>query len=202
MLNEIIKELEKNNGCNLDVNYNIKKLNDGYMVSLANYETIINLKNGLNDLITQKNIYDAIIEKQVIINNLRTFTNNRKKSFYIGLWINEGLLYIDISINLKKYQDAYSLGIKNNQFSIYDLKNDKSIELKKDVYIVYYFDKSKNDIKYMYECLSIEQLKKCINISRSELYNCLCNSVDEITTQKLYKNYAIIKDTEFYRELY
>lgn len=199
-LKNIINELKNKNGCN--VNYKsleLQNIKSGYMISLANYETIININN-LDDIKTQKIIYKSILEKKLIIEDLRQ--DNRKNIFVIGLWINNNKLYIDISINMNSKKDAIKLGIKQNQYAIYDIKNDCDIELKKDVFIIYKYNQLKNDFVYLKECITRDDVYSFLKISKKGLYNCLVNSIDNFNKSKLYLNkYCIVKDEAFYRDL-
>lgn len=199
-LNNIINELKLNNGCNIDVSLNVKKLHDGYMVSINGHEKIIDLNNGLNDYITQKNIFDAITEKKQAIKQLKEL--NHKSAFYIGLWLNDKKLYIDISINILSKYKAIAQGVKNLQYAIYDLKNGCDIELKKDVYIIYKYDVKKNDFIYLKECINPTDAIDYLKISKNHFYNIMQKTIDNFNISNLYLNkYAIIKEDAFIRDL-
>ena len=199
-LKNIINEIKISNGCNINYkNLDILKIKSGFMVSLANYENIIEFNN-LNDYITQKNIFDAILEKKEQIERLRQ--NNRKNIFVIGLWINNNKIFVDISININSKKDAIKQGIKQNQYAIYDIKNKNNIELTKDVFIIYKYNQLKNDFVYLKECLSREEVYNLLKISKKGLYNCIVNTIENFNKSKLYLNkYCIVKEKAFYRDL-
>lgn len=199
-LKNIINEIKISNGCNINYkNLDILKIKSGYMVSLANYENIIEFNN-LNDYITQKNIFDAIIEKKEQIEQLRQ--NNRKNIFVIGLWIYNNKIFVNISININSKKDAIRQGIEQNQYTIYDIKNKNDIELTKDVFIVYKYNQLKNDFVYLKECLSREEVYNLLKISKKGLYNCIVNTIENFNKSKLYLNkYCIVKEKAFYRDL-
>ena len=192
-LKNVINELKVNNGCNIDIQGNIAKIKSGYMVSLANYETIT------TDT-TEKNILQIIDKKMQAIKKLKEV--NHKSIFYIGLWCNDNKLYIDISINILNKYKAIMQGVKNNQYAIYDVKNGCDIELKKDVYIIYKYDVKKNDFIYLKECISPTDVIDYLKISKNHFYNILQKTIDNFNLSNLYLNkYAIIKDNAFIRDL-
>lgn len=54
------------------------------------------------------------------------------KDEFIGCWIDEGIVYFDISINVESRSLALTIARDNNQKAIYDVVNDKSIYLLQD----------------------------------------------------------------------
>ena len=203
-LTNIIEYVRKNNGCNIDVSLDLKEIKSGYMVSIKGYEKTIDLNdlNDLSDLIIQKKVFDAILEKIDIIKDLRQI--NRKSNFCIGLWYNndDKKLYIDISINVKSKRVAIEQGIKNLQYYVYDVVNDCDIPLQKDVFIVYKYNRVLDDFIYQYECTSQKDVCDMLKTNYMTLYNNIVKSIDNFDLSKLYLNkYAIVKDTAFYRDL-
>lgn len=193
-LQKIIDKIKKEGGCNIDCNLVLKDLKSGYMVSLEQHELKIKIHNGFFNSVI---VYDAILKQQ---QKIKTFKN--PSNYYIGFWINDGELYIDISKNIQTFYNAFNEGIKNNQFYIYDLKNKRDIAIEKNVYIVYAYDKIKNDFRYLKECGNIKELQSFLNISHAQIYNILKNDIDAINASDLYLNkYAIIKDKAFYKDL-
>lgn len=203
-LTNIIEYVKKNNGCNIDASLDIKEIKTGYMVSLKDYEKTIDLNdlNDLSDLIIQKKVFDAILEKSDTIKDLRQI--NRKSKFCIGLWYNndDKKLYIDISVNIKSKRVAIEQGIKNSQYYIFDIVNNCDIPLQKDVFIVYKYNRVLDDFIYQYECTSQKDVCDMLKTNYMTLYNNIVNSIDNFNLSKLYLNkYAIVKDTAFYRDL-
>lgn len=203
-LKNIIEKIKTDNGCNIDITYNLKDIKSGYMISLANYEKTIDLNdlNDLNNLTIQKNVFDAILEKIDIIKELKT--TQIKSALYCGIWYNKDdkKLYIDISINIKNLRMAIERGIKENQYSIYDVQLQKDIELKTDVFIVYQYNKIKNDFIYLYECITRKELYNTLGISERHARDVIVNTIENYDTSKLYLNkYAIVKDDAFIRDL-
>lgn len=108
MLN-IIKKTLKNGGYT-DVEYK-----NGYMVSLYGLETKVP-------------IGEAYSKKTMQL--LKKYRKLAKKyNASLGLWIDKGTLFIDISMNIINKDEAIKAGIDNKQLSIYDIVNDKVINL-------------------------------------------------------------------------
>lgn len=171
-IEEIKKELFKNGGYTIGLE---KK--EGFMVSIYGAEKTILLKdiNKLDEIIKE---YQKKIEN--------------KKNMYIGLWIHENKIYIDISKCYKSKYQAIKKGVENKQLSIYDIENDSYIELLKNVYILYKYNKINNDIQYIKEFNSIDEIKKDFNIKN--VYDYIINNIDEEIKHLLYNDYIIIKD--------
>lgn len=115
-----IMEIIKNEGSTLDCNYNNFSSSVGYMVSLKGHEVKVN-KNDIQGIKKE-------IEKK------RNFIQD-KKGLYIGLWLDNDIMYVDVSIHIIDYLEALEVARDNDQKAIYDLKNNDSIYLN---YLKYY----------------------------------------------------------------
>lgn len=120
MKNEKIIEIIKNEGATLDSNYNDFKSDNGFMVSLKGQEVKVN-KNDIQGIKKE-------IEKK------RDFIQD-KKGLYIGLWLDNDIMFIDVSIHIIDYMEALEIARDNDQLAIFDLKKKDSIYLN---YIKYY----------------------------------------------------------------
>ena len=127
-LKELINDLICKGGATLDRDLQPIESKTGYMVSYFETEKTFNI-----DKIDYEAISNIILERQADL----------KENEYLGFWIYEGKLYIDISINILDLKQAKKVGINNNQLAIYDLSNDTSIEIMEEVteYIVYKNDR-------------------------------------------------------------
>lgn len=188
MKNEDIKRIIENKGETLNKELKKADLKKGFMVSLEGTETQ-----------TQGDDYQAINqaikEKQEIIKD----SNN----MYIGLWLNNNIMYIDISINIEDKTEALEFAKYNKQLAIYDLKNNDSIYLKDYNFIKYYTlyevirNKNNDIIDY-----KIKEQKENINLFKSikasakTLLNATYNNINNIKNDsRLIENkYIIIKD--------
>lgn len=185
---EDIKRIIENKGEILTKELKKADINGGFMVSLEGTETQ-----------TKGDDYQAIKktieEKQEIIKD-----NN---NMYIGLWLDSGIMYIDISININDKVEALEFGKYNKQLAIYDIVNNDSIYLKDYNFVKYYTlyevikDRNNNIIDY-----KIKEQKENINLFKSikasakTLLNATYNSIDNIKNDsRLIENkYIIIKD--------
>ena len=120
---EDIQRIIKNGGETLTKELKKAELKNGYMVSLEGAET----QTKGDDY---NGIIKAIEEKQAIIKD-----NN---NLFIGLWLDNNKMYIDISINIIDKVEALEFGKRNKQLAIYDLVNNDSIYLKSYNFIKYY----------------------------------------------------------------
>lgn len=185
---EDIKRIIENGGETLTKELKKADINGGFMVSLEGTETQAQGED-------YQAIKKAIEEKQEIIKD--------KNNMYIGLWLDSGIMYIDISINIIDKVEALEFGKYNKQLAIYDLKNNDSIYLKDYNFIKYYTlyevikDRNNNIIDY-----KIKEQKENINLFKSikasakTLLNATYNSIDNIKNDsRLIENkYIIIKD--------
>ena len=178
----LLKYIE--NGTSLDYNLNEISLNNGYMVSLLGYEKTFNP----DDL---TNIENTIIDYQ----------KKLKTSQFIGLWQFNGLVYVDISRHYTNKQDAIKNGILNKQLAIYDLKSKKDIELTKKTYILYKYDKIKNDISYITEFTNTKDMEKELQTSYNTLKSYMIKSIDEPIKELLKNKYLIICENAFIKDL-
>lgn len=185
---EDIKRIIENKGETLTKELKKADINGGFMVSLEGAE----VQKNINDI---NGIKKAIEEKQEIIKN--------KNNMYIGLWLDSGIMYIDISINIQDKTEALEFAKYNKQLAIYDIINNDSIYLKDYNFVKYYTlyevikDRNNNIIDY-----KIKEQKENINLFKSikasakTLLNVTYNSIDNIKNDsRLIENkYIIIKD--------
>lgn len=188
---EMIKTIINNGGATLDYNYNNFNASAGYMVSLRGEEVKID-KNDIEN-----------IKKE--IENKKNFIKN-KKGLYIGLWVDNDIMYIDVSKHIINYLQALEVGRNNEQKAIYDLKNDKSIYLN---YIKYYSlykvikkDNEIIDYKLIKQYDNKEEIKKEINASIKTIDNIIYKSFKQYgKRQKDYQGYILVSDKISIQEL-
>ena len=101
-----------NGGMTLNTEGEKADLKTGFMASYQNTEKQLKLNDLTNDLIKSM-IKDAMSKKA-----------------YLGLWLDNEILYLDISININNLNDAMTFAKENKQLAIYDVKNAKTIYLK------------------------------------------------------------------------
>ena len=185
---EDIKRIIKDGGTTLTKELKKAELKKGFMVSLEGTETQ-----------TKGDDYQAIMkaieEKQAIIKN-----NN---NLFIGLWLDGGIMYVDVSINIKDKAEALEFAKRNKQLAIFDLINNDSIYLKDYNFIKYYTlyevirNKNNDIIDYkIREQRENINLFKSIKASVKTLLNATYESIENINNESrlIDGNYVIIKD--------
>ncbi len=110
----IINNTAHKNGYTTSINGNKPYI--GYMVSIPDKEVVFNNFQEFN----QVSVNNFIVENLNLL---------KRDNYFIGTWIYEGKIYLDISINLSSKSEAIKAGKKNNQLAIYDIVNCKSINL-------------------------------------------------------------------------
>lgn len=89
----------------------------------ANY-----LKSGF--MVSIKDCYILQADKiHIITKKANKLLKTIKKGEYLGFWVDNGLVYIDISKKFFTYQGAFVIGNIYNQKSIFDLKTKNCIFL-------------------------------------------------------------------------
>ena len=187
---EEVKKIIKNGGDTLTKDLKKASLKNGYMVSLEGAESQVKSDDC-------QAIMKAIESKQEIIKD--------RDNLYIGLWLDNNILYIDISINIIDKVDALEFGKYNKQLAIYDLKNNDSIYLKDYNFIKYYSlyevirDSNGEIIDYQIrEQRGNLQFFKSIKASVKTLLNATYNSLDDVKNncRMIDSRYIVIKDYE------
>lgn len=87
----------------------------GYYVSLKDYEETVPLA-----LLTPKVIADYIQNNFSILD---------LPSAYLGIWVNNGITYLDISRRIRNKKEALGFGKREEQKTIWDCKNQKALEV-------------------------------------------------------------------------
>ena len=187
-----IMEIVKNGGATLDGNYKDFKSNDGFMVSLKGQEAKID-KNDIQGI--QKEI-----EKK------REFIKD-KKGLFVGLWVNNDVIYVDVSIHIIDYLEALEVARNNEQLAIYDLKNNDSIYL---TYVKYYTlyrvikDSNNNiiDYKLVKQYDKKEEIRKELKASIKTIDNIIYKSFDNYEKRlKDFQDLILISDKITLQEL-
>ena len=114
-LQTFLSEVLKNNGGSYNITTGESNPTDGYMVSLPNNELIIDA----DDLC-------ATVLSEYIINNAEELSSNES---FVGLWIDNGKAYLDVSVKYNDIETACYVGILSDQKAIYDNANAVAIHL-------------------------------------------------------------------------
>lgn len=113
---EIKKYLLENKGATLEVEtLEPSQAKKGFMVSIYGTEE-------------QETNINKVIEK--IIKRAEQIKEKKQKNVFVGVWLFDGVWYIDTSRNIKSRKKAIYYGEKNKQIAIYNLENGEEIKLK------------------------------------------------------------------------
>ena len=188
--NNKIMEMIENGGATLDKNYNDFSSNVGFMVSIKGQEVKVN-KNDIEEIKKE-------IEKK------RDFIKD-KRGLYIGLWLEDDILFVDVSVHIVDYLEALEVGRNNDQKAIYDLKKNESVYLN---YLTYYNmyevikDSNNNiiDYKLIKQYDNIRDITEDLKESTKAIYNNTFRSLEEVT-RLLDNKYCFVKDKITLEEL-
>lgn len=163
-MNEIKKYILENKGITLDCNYQLSNKR-GYCVSVEKYEYIT------------KNIDDVMIKLKEYIE-----ISKKKKAYNVGVWLDNGVYYIDISIIFKDKRKALEFGKRQHQLAIFDNIKGVSVYLNNYKFNKYYtfYRVTNNDLKYICELTKIDDVVKYFNLKNkdvaSKFINNKCNN--------------------------
>ena len=183
-LDKIILNGINNGGFTINSNFKPIQEKNGFIVSLYGYEKTYPCNGDYKALKSDILKYQSIIKKY--------------KNLYIGLWIDNGLIYLDISKHYSSKKRAIQAGVQNEQIAIYDIAKNDSVYLTIDTYILYRFNAITNDIQYIKEFTNIKDLKDAVNVLN--IYHYISESVDSIK-HVLKDEFIIIKDRMLLSEL-
>ncbi len=106
---ELVKAINDNGGATLTSNFKSAAFNSGYMVSLQDYE----FKTSIELLSSE------LLEEYRMIAN--------ENNAYIGFWLDNNDLYVDLSINIDDINEAIKIAQENKQLAIYNCMKGESI---------------------------------------------------------------------------
>lgn len=173
MLDEIIKK----GGATLTATLDNASLKYNYMVSLYGYEATF-----------------KVDDTEGLKEGLKAYQKKAsgKKDLYIGLWVNDGLVYLDLSINICKKRDALRIGKQNKQKAIYDVKNNKDIKIKyKDVV---FFTVYNEDMQAVASLDTLDEVVEYTHTPRRTVFSVINKDI-------LVNNFYIYKDVITHDEL-
>lgn len=107
-----IEKIIKNGGATLTRELEEAQDAKRYVVSVYGQEKVFKL-NQLEEL-----------EKAVL-----SYAKGIKKGYYIGLWINDNKIYLDVSTSFDRKNQAMQFGVNNKQIAIFDTKENKSLDV-------------------------------------------------------------------------
>ena len=187
-----IMEIIENGGATLDKNYNNFNSNEGFMVSIKGQEVKID-KNDIQGIQRE-------IEKK------REFIKD-KEGLFIGLWLDNDIIFVDVSIHIMDYLEALEVARNNDQLAIYDLQKNDSIYLNYlKYYTLYKVIKNKDneiiDYKLIKQYDKKEEIKEELKASIKTIDNIIYKSFNQYEKRlKDYQDYILISDKITLQEL-
>ena len=175
-MKKLIKKILENGGATLNAKLENANLNSGYMVSEVGAEKVFRLD-----------------DVEGIESTLKEYAKRISSNEYVGAWVDDNKLYIDISKHYKSKKQALKVGAENKQLAIFDVASAESIYLTKSVFILYAVDKALDDIRNVAEYSSLKDIEAEFNIKNGRQY--VIHNVDELVNAKLLKDrFTIIKE--------
>lgn len=180
-LNEIINKVYEDGGITLDNNLKVATFKSGYIVSALGYERTYKAL----DFTTQNKLERAITEYQAL---------SKKLDLFIGLWVDNGRIYLDLSQHIGERRLAIKTARNNKQLAIFNCKTLESEYLKYKYYTVYKIEKNEDgEIESDYEVGQYDNIKEVANA----LKKTISDIKEAIRTKSLINGlYEIKKDSE------
>lgn len=114
------KSILDNNGASYDLMTGELNPKKGFMVPMGKkYEMKFIKPTNYEDFVS--------ITRAFIFNNINFLLYG--ESIYMGFWVNDDQLYIDLVENIQDFKDAYKKGFDRQQIAIYDCVNQKDITI-------------------------------------------------------------------------
>ena len=112
-----LKTIILRGGANLNKSLEVVNVSKGYLVSVP---------SKFAKVLTIDTDYATMLKA---MQDMSTEINVDGLGAYVGLWVDEGKLYIDLSINFNDRQVALNIAREFKQKAIYDVALDKSIKV-------------------------------------------------------------------------
>lgn len=174
-MEEIKKYILENNGITLNGNCRLNE-KKGYCVSLAKYEHIT------------RNIDDVMIKLGEYLE-----ISKKNNAYNVGVWLDNGVYYIDISVVFKNKKRALIFGKSQHQLAIFDNINGVSLYLNNYKFKTFYtfYKKVNNDLKYICELTKIDDVIKYFNLKNKKVASAFIHNNCE-NDIKCYIDYELI----------
>lgn len=176
---ELYDEILKNGGLTLDKNFEKIDKKTGFMVSVEGFERRL-------DKFTYEDIKAVADEYKSLL----------KGCLYLGFWIDDGALYIDISKWFRDKSEALKFGKQNKQIAIFDLRTNESIRVIYDEF--YYLIDTKTTLN-VGTFDNLEQIKNVLSLKNSTKSLYINNILDK---KLLLDRYEIYRDVLYYEDIF
>jgi len=108
---QTLRQHIKNGGCTVDKNGDTVQRSNGYQCSVNDVAIL------------------SAVDYNGILKTVNKLLKTIKTGEYVGLWVDGGKCYIDISICIRKYKTALTVGKKLKQLAIFDWNKKQCITL-------------------------------------------------------------------------
>ena len=118
---DVFRSIQETGGASFNVNTGELNPPKGYMVPLSkNYERKFAIPQTFHDF--------GILFKAYMAEHWDHLMDSGYSTF-IGFWIHDRNLYIDLAENIENPLEAYNMGIQRNQIAIYDCAKKEDIKI-------------------------------------------------------------------------
>jgi hypothetical protein len=118
---DVFRSIQETGGASYNMTTGILNPETGYMVPIAwNHEEKYTIPQNLFDF--------SVIVKAYLANHWDKIMDSPEWIF-IGFWLHEGQLYIDLAENIQDFEEAYEAGFDREQKAIYDCTNKRDITI-------------------------------------------------------------------------
>jgi hypothetical protein len=118
----VFDSINKNNGASYNLHTRTLNPDSGYMVSLSGFESIVDVPQDLNKF--QDTVVAYCIDRK-----LWDKIASDPINIYLGFWVNDGKLYIDLSENINDFGTAYHLAVERGQIAFYDCTKKQEVKV-------------------------------------------------------------------------
>lgn len=175
---ELYNEILKNGGLTLNKDFEKIDKKDGFMVSIEGFE--------------RKLKHFTYEDVKAVVNEYKDLL---KGCLYLGFWIDEGNLYIDISKWFRDKSEALKFGKQNKQIAIYNIKTSESIKV---IYDEFYYLIDITTTLNVGTFDSLEQIKNALSLKNSTKSLYINNVLDK---KLLLDRYEVYKDCLYYEDM-
>ena len=126
-----------------------------------------------------------------------SYAKDLKKGYYIGLWVNDNKVYLDVSTSFDRKNQAMDFGKNNKQIAIFDIKENKSINIVYDKF--YTIIDTKNSYISDMNIASFDSLEEVANFfGKSVNYINRCINGQVLINDR----YQVFKDCLFFEDIF
>lgn len=112
----VFQSIQESNGASYNLHTRELNPSTGYMVAIPGFEQIYDVPANFDQ-------FQDVAVKYAVNLGVYIKTNENPDKIFLGFWVHEDKLYIDLAENVEDLGTAYHLAFFGNQLAIYDCKN-------------------------------------------------------------------------------